>query len=382
MIRRLTIHNFKIHKDTELDLPSLTILTGMNGMGKSSVFQIMLALRDSVMKGFYPEQLNLQGDSFLIGSAGSLVNWYVGEGEDPDKLKIGLISDGGEKLDFTFIYNSEQPSETFLKSKEGAQNPERTNLNNHPFFSKGRIQYLSAFRDGPQQIYVKNSSVVDDRREISEKLGKGEFAVYFLSRYGNEQVSDVSLLHDGPEDEAKTIKEQVNKWLHEISPDLTVKLESTDDSNYKLKYSYRREGMGNIDVDSYNTGYGITYILSVILALLASKKGDLILIENPEAHIHPSAQSALMRLISKAASSGIQLILETHSDHIVNGALVNFKKKVLSVSDLAIYFFDRENTSEPISINSLKIGGDSRIKKAPANFFSQMNRDLDVLFGE
>lgn len=80
-------------------------------------------------------------------------------------------------------------------------------------------------------------------------------------------------------------------------------------------------------IDALNTGFGITYVLSVLVAVLFAPKGSLVLIENPEAHIHPAAQAALMKLISRAAEHGVQIILETHSDHVINGALVALKKE-------------------------------------------------------
>ncbi len=377
MITNLKIHNFKIHTDSDLQLSPLTILTGMNGMGKSSVMQSLLILRESVLKGDYPTRLNLKGDSFSVGNSFSLTNWDVVDNHD--RLILSLTIDD-EELDFTFGY-PELP-ESRLPAIEGVSLPKREDIECFPLFRSGGVQYLSAFRYGPREIFESNSSIVDDSGEVSAHLGMGEYAVYYLAKYGNQPIAVEKMLYEDTDiDDEKSLKYQVNKWLSEISPDISVKLTPLGQEKYSLKYLHARHGRSDIEVDALNTGFGVTYILSVVTALLSARPGNLVMIENPEAHIHPAAQSALMRLVSKACAGGVQVILETHSDHIVNGALVNLKLKELKSGDLTIYFFDRESTSQPVGIIPLKIGRDCRLKNTPPRFFSQMNSDLDVLFG-
>ncbi len=378
MITRYKIHNFKIHTDTDMRMAPLTILTGMNGMGKSSVMQSMLILRESVLKRDFPKQLNLLGYSFKIGKPISLLNWDIKE--KPDQLGLSFTFDNKDEINFTFLYPLSSPNETRLLAYPGVDMPAYEDLESYSLFKHGGVQYLSAFREGPQSSYGSDTTIVNDFRELSKEMGKGEYTVYFLARYGNENITVTSMLYDGEEDNVKTLRGQVDKWLREISPDISVQLVKETDNQYSLRYLYRREGKGNSEVEAINTGFGVSYVLSVVVALLAAHPGDIIMIENPEAHIHPSAQSALMRLISKACAGGVQVILETHSDHIVNGALVNLKLKQLKTEDVAIYFFDRDNSSVPVEVIPLKIGNDCRIKKSPARFFSQMNSDLDILF--
>lgn len=79
---------------------------------------------------------------------------------------------------------------------------------------------------------------------------------------------------------------------------------------------------GNIGADYFtaqNVGFGISYVLPIVLALVKAKKGELIILENPEAHLHPRGQRKMGELIARAAQGGVQVIVETHSDHILNG---------------------------------------------------------------
>ena len=131
-----------------------------------------------------------------------------------------------------------------------------------------------------------------------------------------------------------------------------------------------------------NTGFGVSYVLPIIVGLLSTVPGGLVIIENPEAHIHPAAQSALMELISRVVKGGAQVILETHSDHIIFGALVNMKRSTLKKTDVSILHFDSPSYDGILSVTPVSIGPDCRIKNAPPHFVEQMNLDLDVLFDE
>ncbi|MCQ4437669.1 AAA family ATPase, partial [Clostridioides difficile] len=72
-------------------------------------------------------------------------------------------------------------------------------------------------------------------------------------------------------------------------------------------------------LSSFNVGFGITYVLSIITLVLSAEPGDILIIENPEAHVHPRGQIELGKFLALASKSGIQIIVETHSDHIFNG---------------------------------------------------------------
>ena len=375
MIERYKIHNFKIHGDTDLSLSNLSILTGMNGMGKSSVIQSMLMLRESFLKGEFPQTVNLRGESFQIGQSSQLVNWNTAV--EPHLLRISIMQDCGCNFDFAYQYPlgdvtrlNQLPSAVFYSREE---------LEKCSLFS-GYFQYLSAFRDGPQSVYQTDTAVVDDHKQLSFKMGRGEFAVYFLSRFGDENIPIQELNFNCDEIEDLSLRTQTEAWLTAISPDIRINIEQRS-TEYFLKFGYRKEGTPMKWIDALNTGFGITYVLSVLVAVLFAPKGSLVLIENPEAHIHQAAQAALMKLISRAAEHGVQIILETHSDHVINGALVALRKGELKETHLAVYYFDRNRDTMNAEAIPLAIGKNCRIKDAPQGFFDQMKMDLETLFG-
>lgn len=94
-----------------------------------------------------------------------------------------------------------------------------------------------------------------------------------------------------------------------------------------LGYEFTQQGLGfTNEYTPQNVGFGISYSLHVITAILKAKDGDLIIIENPESHVHPRGQAELGKLIALAAINNIQIIIETHSDHIINGIRVAVKE--------------------------------------------------------
>lgn len=135
-------------------------------------------------------------------------------------------------------------------------------------------------------------------------------------------------------------------------------------------------------MSAINTGFGITYVLPILVALLSAKKDSLILIENPEAHIHPKGQAILMELMAKAVDAGVQVVIETHSDHIVNGGLVAVNKGIIDKDKLSLYYFERDEHEHVAVGHQLNVKSDGHISPAPPQgFFDQIDIDLQVLAG-
>lgn len=370
MIKEYSIHNFKNHADTRLFLPGITLLTGMNGAGKSSVMQSMLLLRDTYQSSRQLQTLYLKGNSFSVGRTIDAINPNCKS--EPDVLRVEVGVDNKSK--YVFSYQYRQPEANSLIAI-GGTNYEEGELAEIPFFTDD-FQYLSAFRDGPQSLYESDTDVVDVHKQVSYRMGRGEMAVYYLSKYGDLPLAIESLCHDS--ERPNTLRAQSVAWLDEIASGVDMRI-NQNGQTYELQFGFRQYGSTTKFYSASNTGFGITYILSVIVAVLSAKPGALILVENPEAHIHPAGQAALMRLFALASSAGVQIVIETHSDHILNGALVAGKRKIIAQDGLAVYFFcrDERGNSQP---HHLQVSEDWRIEDAPDEFFGQMNADLEVLF--
>ena len=371
MINTLNINNFKIHSNLDLQLGNLTILTGQNGMGKSSVIQSLLLLRQSYDYLGKVQGVNLKGDLVDLGGA----NDVECQSSNNGLLEIRLFENNEHEMDFRFSYDV-NTYDTYLPAI--GELPNREYLKSCALFTD-KFQYISAFRLGPQKGYERDTNVVEHQRQISKISGQCEYAVHFLSFYGKRVHCIPELLYEGTID--NTLESQVQYWMQHISPRIRIDIEPAG-ADFKLNYKFSRETQTMTEeMSAINVGYGITYALPILIAILSASPGSLIFIENPEAHIHPRAQAELMRLIMKAAKAGIQVIIETHSDHIMNGALVAIAKDTECLKLVKAYYFDRDDTTHTSIPISLRILDDGRILNPPKGFFDQIDIDMKEMMG-
>ena len=135
-----------------------------------------------------------------------------------------------------------------------------------------------------------------------------------------------------------------------------------------------------------NVGYGHGYVLPVITSLVIAKNNETLIVENPEAHLHPAAQAKLMNvIINYAIKKNLQVLVETHSDHILNTALLAVKNEdlKLSMKDLQILFFSGKQGVDghfESMVQNLEITKDGHILNPPMHFFEQYAIDLEHLY--
>ena len=376
MITNLNIHNFKLHKQTQLDIKGLTILTGMNGMGKSTIIQALTLLRQSFLMNDLDIGLNLKGDLCDAGISGELAC----QSSDEHSLKIKLKFSLQDNLAYVFNY-PDNIMDTLLPGTEG-NITDKNVLSKYSLFNEN-FQYLSAFRFGPQKSYNRDTSLVVSKKQISKIMGQCEYAVHFLEQYRNMDIPIKELAITDENDITPDFRLviQVERWLRMISPNIKINIEQSGE-DFKLKYKFNREeNTITEDITALNTGFGVTYVLPILIAILSAGKDSIILIENPEAHIHPKGQAILMELMAKAVANGIQIILESHSDHIINGSLVAVNNRLITPEQLSIYYFNREEHQHVAVSYPLEISKNGHIKRPPKGFFDQIDIDLKTLTG-
>lgn len=376
MITKLNISNFKLHDHTVLDMKGLTILTGMNGMGKSTVIQSLILLRQSYMMNDLDAGLNLKGDLCDAGISGELAC----QASDEHTMKIGMDFQGQDSLNYTFCYPN-NILDTLLSGTDDNVTSKNI-LSDYSLFNEN-FQYLSAFRFGPQKSYNRDTSLVVSKKQISKIMGQCEYAVHFLEQYKNMEIPirEIAISDDSDVVPDYRLSVQVERWLRLISPNIKINIEQVGE-DFKLKYKFNREeNTITEDISALNTGFGITYVLPILVAILSANKDAIIIIENPEAHIHPKGQAVLMELISKAVANGLQVIIESHSDHIINGSLVAVNQRWIPQDMLSIYYFDREEHGHTSLAHSLNISPSGHINNPPKGFFDQIDIDLRTLTG-
>jgi predicted ATPase len=126
-------------------------------------------------------------------------------------------------------------------------------------------------------------------------------------------------------------------------------------------------------------GFGVSYALPVILAGLTAQPGGILIVENPEAHLHPAGQSRMGVFLAWLAGRGVQVVVETHSDHVLNGIRRSIGEHgYLRSSDAVLHFFDSTENDEP-RIQRLDFTSVGGVSHWPKGFFDQYQIDIASL---
>jgi predicted ATPase len=382
MIRELEIKNFKSHRATKLDIRNLTVLCGGNGVGKSSIMQILLLLREAYIKDKSFDILDLKSNPVKIGTANDAI--YEFNTDEKDAISVSFNTDIGV---YNFVYEANTEAErvkSFIRAIE--RETKRPLRIDHESLFNTNFQYISSARLGPQTQYSKDDKVIDVYKQISISEGKAEYFVHFLD--ANKNLSVIKDIQH-PSSDLPELLPQVIAWEQEISEGVNIEIQNLGKLGFVLKYYFDTEASSTKRTkffEATNVGFGLSYVMPILVAILSSKKDTLLFIENPEAHLHPNGIAKLTELICLAAQAGIQIILETHSDHVINGILVQSKRfeegqTGIERKNVAIYHFDRDETKHCTDVKEIKIEQNGLIRYTPKGFFDQFTIDRKYLMG-
>ena len=126
-----------------------------------------------------------------------------------------------------------------------------------------------------------------------------------------------------------------------------------------------------------NVGFGLSYALPVVVALLAASDDDLVVVENPEAHLHPAGQTRLAELAARSAGAGAQVVLETHSDHVLDGIRLAVHDEIVEAGHVVLHYFERRGTE--VCVTTPAVDPDGRLDSWPDGFFDQHEKNLTRL---
>lgn len=372
MINILSIKNFKALKNIDLDIYPLNILSGINGVGKSSLIQVLLLLKQTIEAGKVDEGLLLKGKYIDIGRAKDVFS-------DGANIEEGIsiyLEIGEDYTDLNYKYSKELESEFILplKTKDISDSFIKSDI-----FQK-RCSYLKSYRISPEIKY----SLTSDNNENDIGIS-GEFTTQFLApepddnpTHTEKKVKLKELIKASNDD----LTTNVSKWLTILSENIQVQPSINKDYEFSsIKYRFQTANEYTNWYSSLNVGYGFTSVLPIVVKVLSAKKGDIIIIENPEDQLHPKAQSKLGYMFAIAANAGVQLFVETHSDHIINGIRVAVKNKNIKPDEVGILFFERKKESEyhESKIIRLNIDESGSIEEYPKDFLDEWDKQLDEL---
>jgi predicted ATPase len=205
--------------------------------------------------------------------------------------------------------------------------------------------------------------------------------VHFLQKYRNQDV--IKDLYSSSTHSADLFSQLID-WESEISSRVNIIVKDNGILGYELKYQYNTAEGKTDEFNDSNVGFGLSYVMPVIIAILSAPKDAILFIENPEAHLHSNGQAKLTELICLAAQAGIQIVIETHSDHIINGILVQCKKfeltqKGIDKNNVKLLYFGEKDERQASTVEEIKILESGKIDQQPTGFFDQIQNDLKII---
>lgn len=356
MIKKLQLKNFKCFGMLEIDLKNVNVFTGVNGMGKSTVIQSLLLLRQSLQVN--NKGLSLNAKYINLGNSQDVVY----DKANDDEIEINYVAGDDTEHRNRFLF--EQDTD-FLACVNEIIDCEKLTDN--------RFVYISAYRIQPLERY----RVIDEKELKNHDFGNnGEFALQYLNVYGNTNVKNTHVIIEDGRGEA--LINQTRMWMDRVSPGVSPQIKvMMENRSSELSFDFIEGKERTNSYKSINVGFGITYVLPVVVALLTAEQGDLVIIENPEAHIHPAGQRMLGELIARAGAGGVQVLVETHSEHIVNGIRICVKEKQIEKNDVQVAFFYKdEDDGYKHTYTSLKINEDGKMNRWPKGFFDEWEKAL------
>lgn len=371
MLTRIELKNFKAFQTADVKLSGLNLFTGVNGLGKSTVIQALLLLRQSYFKGLFPNNgILLNGELINIGKGSDVLNIH----SESKEINFIVTCDDVYRLNVSMDYKQDNDFLPLIPDLTSIHQ----NVFKEPLFND-TFKYLSAERISPKSSYSVSLFEVEQNKSLGIH---GEHTSLFISRYQRESVKLEYALHK--EADSDRLIDQVSAWLSEIAPGVSIKSRYFPEIDAaRFSYQFEYEKTFTPEFSPMNVGFGLTYALPVITSILASKPGDLIIIENPESHLHPAGQSKLGELMFRAALSNVQIILETHSDHVLNGIRVAVRRHRAKSELVKIFFLQRDSGSKKhlTKIVTPRLDNNGQIDDWPDDFFDQSVKDLNFLMG-
>ena len=371
MIEQLELSNFKCFELLKLPLGPLTVLSGANASGKSSVLQALLLLNQTMRADEWSARLRLNGDVVQLGTVTDVVDQVTGR----DRFSVAISGHdarcawvfSGDRRDMSLAVDSVDVVGHTVRNPERLRHLLPIDVDNGSRAIVDQISgltYISAERMGPAEVYPL--------QDHSPRLGvgpEGRNAVSTLLQGRAEPIAKELLIEGvGP-----ALLRQVEARLGEFFPGCALQVQQVSNANavtLGVKTSQETDYLRPI-----HCGFGITQVLPIVVAILSARIGSVLLIENPEVHLHPAGQALMGQFLAEVANAGLQVFIETHSDHVLNGIRRSVKAKRVPAEKITVHFF-RNRTASAAQVLSPTLDSSGNIDFWPDGFFDQFEKDM------
>lgn len=377
MLSQLDLEQFKCFQLLKLPLSALTLLTGWNASGKSSVLQALELLHQTIREQEWSPRLLLNGTELSLGTVADVVDKVTGR----STFGISLV-DGAREIRWSFDGEDRRNMSAMVTSlRVGGEDicpPDVLRYLLPPGIAAEdaaiverlrRLSYLTAERIGPQDVYL-----LEDPNSTQVVGPKGEYAVSLLYWNRDEPVLHGLAIGENP----PTLLHQVEARMDEFFPGCSLEIQ------HVLRANVVTLGLRTSAATDFHrpvhVGFGLTQVLPIIVAALTRVPEDILLIENPEVHLHPAGQAKMGRFLSQVAATGVQVMIETHSDHVLNGIRRSVKDRIIGTDKVLIHFF-RDRNQEGDQVVSPVVDQAGNLDAWPGGFFDQFDKDMNYFAG-
>ncbi len=369
--RKLEISNFKCFSKIEIPFGRLTLLCGRNSAGKSTVVQALLLHRMALNQlANRSKSVPLNAEPGLaLGNADDVFH----RGSKRRDLRDLTLTLADADSTSRFALSADASDSNCLHISRASRTINLTHL------EPRRFLYLSAERIGPRarpgalsNLPLGKLTLAEDGSNLAEVFSRFE-----RTKIRRELVH-VDERHKGIHAN-RLLQRNVELWLSNIFGAIQLRAEPT--GNYAPPILRLRRSESSDDwVIPTNFGFGVTYALPVIVGGLLMKSGSMLIVDSPEAHLHPAAQTEMAFFLAAVAASGVSVVMETHSDHVIDGVRLAVSKKYygLSASSCIVLNVDRNEEGESI-VSELHIRENGTLDRWPKGFFDQQTLNLREL---
>ena len=423
---RVGFENFRcFRKRQSVRLTPLTLLVGENSTGKTSFMAMVRALRTALMDGTTPD---FKEDPYDLGSFEDIANQRggragrarefqleieaerrKGSGKETGSLNLTFTDAAGLFLPARWRLANDTCSMDLELKKGKAFDMELTTGRGSwksrksigmPDFSSLRIllhaihdpDYFDMPRDSIRDVhdlFGLARGFVDEQPCASAPVRSAPKRTYDPGRpYWDPEgdsiptyYADLLFRDRGKWEKLKHALEQFGKdsgLFDEISIKTLGNRESEPFQIQIRKSGGKAKGPFRNLID---VGYGVSQALPVVTALLRESAPNMFLIQQPEVHLHPSAQASLASLFCDLASSGRNLLVETHSDYIIDRTRMEVRDDRCGIGpeDVTILYFERDDLD--VVVHSMALDSQGNLLDAPKAYREFFRKETQRLFG-
>jgi len=256
--------------------------------------------------------------------------------------------------------------ETVVAYHQNADFVQTLNLQHEQLF--GSVYYLGPMRNHPLRLYPWPGNEPDS-------VGfSGENTIHAIL------ASQDRTLSMRKNHKYKPFLEVIARQLHEMGLIEQFTVEQIAEGRQSYEVKVRTKGSDDL-VDLPDVGFGVSQVLPVLVQMFYAPANSIIIMEQPEIHLHPRAQAALADVMIDAINSredgkdrGIQLIIETHSEHFLRRLQRRIAEDTITNDQFAAYFADMN--SKPTKLDTLHIDKFGNISNWPKDFFGDEMGDI------